>query len=131
MPPTIYVFPNGGEVSHYDYPKRKSFGETALIQELIPLIDRTYRTIASRGGRSLEGFSQGGRAAARYVFKYPGLFGSAAPMGGGHQDEKQVDENNGDEGTYQFEPHNNTYELARRYAKDRQYPLRIFIAVGD
>lgn len=129
--PMIYVFPNGGEVSHYDYPKLKSFGETAFIKELIPLIDRTYRTMASRDGRSLEGFSQGGRATARYLFKYPELFGSGAPMAGGHQYEKHVDENNGDEGMYQFEPHNNTYELARRYALDRKYPLRIFIAVGD
>ena len=65
------------------------------------------------------------------MFKYSETFGSAAPMGGGHQYEKQVDENDGNEGMYQFEPHNNTYELARRYAQDRKYPLRIFIAVGD
>lgn len=42
LPPMIYVFPNGGVVSHYDYPKLKSLGETAFIKELIPHIDKNY-----------------------------------------------------------------------------------------
>ena len=131
VPPAIYVFPNGGVVSHYDYPKLKSFGETAFIQELIPLIDRTYRTIATRAGRAIEGFSQGGRATARDMFKYPELFCSAAPMGGGHQYEKHISENGGDEGAYQFEPGNNTYDLAERYAKGSHPRLPILVVVGD
>jgi len=131
VPPTIYVFPNGGAVSHYDYPKLKSLGETAFIKELIPHIDKTYRTIASREGRALEGFSQGGRGTARYMFKYPELFCSAAPMGGGHQHEKRISENNGDEGDYQFEPENDTYHLAKKYAAENKNPVRIFVAVGD
>jgi endo-1,4-beta-xylanase len=131
VPPMIYVFPNGGVVSHYDYPKLKSLGETALIKELIPHIDKNYRTIASREGRALEGFSQGGRGTARYMFKYPELFCSAAPMGGGHQREKRISENNGDEGAYQFEPKNNTYDLARKFASESMLPLRIFVVVGD
>ncbi len=131
VPPMIYVFPNGGAVSHYDYPKLKSLGETAFIKELIPHIDKTYRTIASREGRALEGFSQGGRGTARYMFKYPEMFCSAAPMGGGHQHEKRISENNGDEGMYQFEPKNNTYDLAKKYAAEAKSPLRIFVVVGD
>jgi len=90
VPPAIYVFPNGGIVSHYDYPILKSPGETVFIRELIPHIDATYRTVASRNGRAVEGFSQGGRGTARYLFKYPELFCSAAPMGGGHQHEKRI-----------------------------------------
>ncbi len=131
VPPMIYVFPNGGVVSHYDYPKLKSLGETAFIKELIPHIDKNYRTIASREGRAVEGFSQGGRGTARYMFKYPELFCSAAPMGGGHQHEKRISENNGDEGAYQFEPKNNTWDLARKYAAESKLPLRILVVVGD
>src|ERR1022692_201573 len=131
VPPMIYVFPNGGVVSHYDYPKLKSLGETAFIKELIPHIDKNYRTIASREGRAVEGFSQGGRGTARYMFKYPELFCSAAPMGGGHQHEKRISENNGDEGAYQFEPKNNTYDLAKKYAAESKLPLRILVVVGD
>lgn len=131
VPPMIYVFPNGGAVSHYDYPKLKSLGETAFIKELIPHIDKTYRTIASREGRAVEGFSQGGRGTARYMFKYPELFCAAAPMGGGHQHEKRISENNGDEGMYQFEPKNNTYDLANKFAAESKSTLRILVVVGD
>jgi endo-1,4-beta-xylanase len=131
VPPMIYVFPNGGIVSHYDYPKLKSLGETAFIKELIPHIDKTYRTIASREGRAVEGFSQGGRGTARYMFKYPELFCSAAPMGGGHQHERRISENNGDEGQYQFEPKNNTYDLPKKFAAESKLPLRILVVVGD
>ncbi len=97
VPSMIYVFVNGGEMSHYDFPAKKSFGETAFVKELIPHIDATYRTIAKREGRGLEGFSQGGRGTARIMFKYPQLFCSAAPMGGGHQHEKHAAENEGRE----------------------------------
>jgi poly(3-hydroxybutyrate) depolymerase len=132
VPPMIYVFINGGEMSHYDFPTRKSYGETAFVKELIPHIDATYRTIASREGRGLEGFSQGGRGAARIMFKYPELFCTAAPMGGGQQHEKHAAEHEGRETSgVQFEPGNNTYDLARKYAaRKNEYPLRILVAVG-
>lgn len=130
--PMIYVFVNGGAMSHYDFPALKSYGETALVKELIPHIDATYRTIASRAGRGLEGFSQGGRGTGRIVLKYPELFCSAAPMGGGHQHEKHAAENDGRETSgVQFEPGNNTYDLARVYAKRKEAPsLKILVAFG-
>lgn len=131
VPPAIYVFPNGGHVSHYDYPQIKSWGETAFFDGLIPHVDATYRTIADRSGRAVEGFSQGGRGTARYMFKHPELFCSCAPMGGGHQHEKRVSENNGDEGAYQFEPGNNTWDLAQQYAAKPQPPLNILVVVSD
>lgn len=130
--PMIYVFVNGGEMSHYDFPAKRSFGETAFVKELIPHIDLTYRTIANRQGRGIEGFSQGGRGTARIMFKYPELFCSAAPMGGGHQHEKHAAENQGREtaGT-QFELGHNSYDLAKAYAPRLQIsPLRILIAFG-
>ena len=81
--PMIYVFVNGGPVSHYNLPDRRhAMGADVFIRELIPHIDRTYRTIASRKGRGIEGFSQGGRGTARLMFRYPELFCSAAPGGG-------------------------------------------------
>ena len=42
--------------------------------ELIPQIDKSMRTIATREGRILEGFSMGGYGAARIGFKHPELF---------------------------------------------------------
>ena len=82
----IYVFVNGGPVSHYNMPEQpNAMGEDVFVKELIPHIDATYRTIASREGRGLEGFSQGGRGTTRIMFRYPELFGSAAPGGAGHK----------------------------------------------
>ena len=48
--------------------------ESVVIRDLIPHIDATYRTIASREGRAIEGHSMGGYGALRLAFKYPGLF---------------------------------------------------------
>ncbi len=46
--------------------------------ELIPLIDRTYRTRADREGRVIAGFSMGGGGAVRLALKHPDLFSAAA-----------------------------------------------------
>jgi len=133
VPPMIYVFSNGGVVSHYDFPEKKSLGETSLIKELIPYIDGHYRTVASRGGRGLEGFSQGGRATGRLMFKYPELFVSAAPMGGGHQHEKDISDTKGHESPNLFFSNwkTNSYDTARVYAAAKDVPkVNIFVAFG-
>lgn len=132
IPPTIYVFVNGGPVSHYNYPGMKhGQGEDVFIKELIPHIDKTYRTIPSRDGRGLEGFSQGGRGTARIMFKHPQLFCSAAPGGGGHATEKRISENDGRESEkLKFAKGDNTWDLATRYARTKQPPLRILVFVG-
>lgn len=130
--PMIYVFANGGAMSHYDYPALGSFGETAFFNELIPQVDANYRTIKKREGRGVEGGSQGGRGAARYMFKHPEMFISAVPMFGGHQHEKTASENNGAESeSVVFEPGNNSWDLARAYALNPVRPLQILVVVGD
>jgi len=73
--PMILVLPNGGQATFYkDSADGKFPAETLIIRELIPHIDATYRTIAARGGRAIEGFSMGGRGSTRLALKYPGLF---------------------------------------------------------
>jgi Putative esterase len=49
--------------------------ESVLVKELIPHIDATYRTVAGRQGRAVDGFSMGGFGAAHLGFKYPEVFG--------------------------------------------------------
>jgi S-formylglutathione hydrolase FrmB len=74
-PPMILVMPNGGKYTYYkDSADGRYRGETTIIRELIPHIDQTYRTIAAREGRAIEGFSMGGRGATRLAMKYPDLF---------------------------------------------------------
>lgn len=131
VPEMIYVFVNGGKVSHYNTPQFDSFGEDVFVEELIPHIDKTYRTIAKRESRGLEGFSQGGRGTTRIMFKHPDLFSSCAPGGAGHSTEKSISENNGRENeNLVFAEGYNTWDLARAYAKNPKPPLRILIHVG-
>ena len=74
-PEMILVFPNGGKTTHYkDSYDGKSMAETTVITELIPHIDSKYRTIATRHGRCIEGFSMGGRGSTQLALKYPELF---------------------------------------------------------
>ncbi len=139
--PVIFVWANGGRVSWYDY--EESRGEEVFVRELIPHIDRTYRTLAHRGGRGLQGFSQGGRGTTRIMFKYPHLFISAAPGGPGYAVEKLVFENDGVERdprarpaesarSLDFGKGNDAYSLARSYAQDGlQPPLNIMIWLGN
>ena len=52
------------------------------MDELIPHIDSTYRTIASREGRTISGFSMGGGVAGSMAFRYPELFSSVTAYAG-------------------------------------------------
>lgn len=75
LPPMIMVFPSGGRGTlYYDSADGTIMAETSIIKELIPLIDRDYRTIANRRARAIEGFSMGGFGALKLGFKYPDLF---------------------------------------------------------
>ncbi|MCD8387652.1 MAG: hypothetical protein LUD17_12295 [Bacteroidales bacterium] len=56
--------------------------EDVLMHDMIPYVDSHYRTIASREGRALEGFSMGGGATLRLAFKYPEVFGAASSVAG-------------------------------------------------
>lgn len=132
--PRIHVFVNGGSEGYFDY--GESQGESSFVRELIPHVDRTYRTIDNRNGRALEGFSMGARGAARVVFKYPELFCSAAAMSGGHQKERQMSEDAGREarGTAVLvhEPTNNSWDLARRFVERGMTPgLDVLVVVGS
>lgn len=133
MSPAIYVFPNGGPVSHYNIPGDSSAqGADVFIKELIPHVDARYRTIADRSGRALEGFSQGGRATMRLSLRYPELFCSAAAGGGGYATEKRISEEGGYENPkLKFAEGDNTWDLARGYAKGDYPKVRWMIYVGD
>ena len=93
--PSIYVFVNGGPVSYYNSGARNSLAVDVFVKELIPHIDATYRTISSRAGRAIQGFSAGGRGTTRIMFQYPELFVSAAPGGSAYGVEKQISESGG------------------------------------
>ncbi|MBM3808499.1 MAG: esterase family protein [Acidimicrobiia bacterium] len=75
VPPMIVVFVNGLSRRLWTNSRDgRAPIETVFIEELIPLVDQTMRTIARREGRILEGFSMGGYGAARIGFRHAELF---------------------------------------------------------
>lgn len=56
--------------------------ETLIIEELIPHIDDTWRTVANRQGRAIEGFSMGGYGAAYLGVRYSDQFSSVSILAG-------------------------------------------------
>lgn len=87
IPPMILVFPNGLATSLWSDSKDGRWPvETVLVREVIPLVDRSCRTLATREGRLVEGFSMGGYGAARLGFRHPDVFGSVSVLAGGPLD---------------------------------------------
>jgi endo-1,4-beta-xylanase len=75
MPPAIIVLVQGDNEGWYvDAQDGSRPMESILIKDLIPYIDRHYRTIPTRAGRAIEGHSMGGYGALHIGFKYPDLF---------------------------------------------------------
>jgi len=78
--PAILVFPDGGDSYWIDSDPVTGFGaiERAFVEELIPYVDSTYRTIPTRRTRAIGGLSMGGYGALRIAFGHPELFGAVA-----------------------------------------------------
>ena len=56
--------------------------EDHFFQEFIPHIDKTYRTIASKEGRAIAGYSMGGGGATVYAQRHPEVFQSSYSTSG-------------------------------------------------
>lgn len=84
IPPMIVVFPHGLPAGMWMDSKDGSTPiESILIKDLIPHLDACLRTIASREGRLLEGFSMGGYGVARLGFRYPQTFAGVLMLAAG------------------------------------------------
>ncbi|MEG2102899.1 MAG: alpha/beta hydrolase-fold protein, partial [Flavobacterium sp.] len=69
---------------YFDSPIDSAFKyETYIINELVPFIDKKYKTIATREARAITGLSMGGHGALYLSFKHQDVFGAAGSMSGG------------------------------------------------
>ncbi len=75
IPPAVIVMPDAGTSWFVD---RKQKMETAVIDELIPDVERNLRVANERSGRLVGGLSMGGYGALRLALKYPERFVAAA-----------------------------------------------------
>lgn len=138
-PRMIMVLPNGGHSTFYKDSADGRFPmESIFLKELVPHIDQEYRTIASREGRCIEGFSMGGRGATRLAVKHPQMFCSLFCQAGNvphllnTYDETPADLRPGlllgaDRGNWEA---NDVYALTTRHAAEVRRSLRIQIACG-
>lgn len=79
----IVVMPEGNNSWYVDsatVPTDKY--ESYILQELIPDVQRRYRTIEARYGRAIAGLSMGGYGAVKFGLKYPDRFAFAGSVSG-------------------------------------------------
>ena len=60
--------------------------EKVLLNDIIPFVEKKFRTIQNRNARAIAGFSMGSMQAARISFTNPDLFGSLGILSGFLQD---------------------------------------------
>src|SRR5947209_1333322 len=80
--PFIIVVPEGKDGWYTDGTAANEKFESYFVEELIPDVDRRFRTVASREGRAVAGLSMGGYGSLKFGLKHPELFAFAASMSG-------------------------------------------------
>ncbi|MGZ5438341.1 MAG: alpha/beta hydrolase [Candidatus Aminicenantales bacterium] len=78
IPPMIIVMPDGGVTFYINDAAGKVRYEDMFVQDLIPYIDATYRTRASREFRGIAGLSMGGWGTLVQSLRHPELFAAGA-----------------------------------------------------
>ena len=92
---------------YFDSPIDPTFKyETYIIDELVPFIDKKYKTIAGLEGRAISGLSMGGHGALYLSFKHQEVFGAAGSMSGG------VD----------FRPFSEKWDIKKRLGSITEFP---------
>lgn len=126
----IFVFVNGGHWSLYrDSDTSYVKSESHLIKELIPAIDKRYRTIPDRDGRAIFGFSMGGGGSMRLALKYPELFCAAGSFSGALNYARNQD--TGEATTAQIiYPNDNVHHWAVINQEKIRNLMGIFLTVG-
>lgn len=80
LPPVIIIVP--GQLLGYG-------SDTALTKDLVPYVDRKFRTIQNRQHRVTGGISNGAAVAVRMAFQYPETFSSVLLLSGGLSEAEQ------------------------------------------
>jgi len=78
IPPMIIVMPDGGVSFYINDSRGQVRYEDMFIQELIPHIDKTYRTRPKREFRGISGLSMGGWGSLVLSMRHPDLFTACA-----------------------------------------------------
>ena len=102
--PMIVVMPNGNpnqraantlgletiQMDRQD-PKWQNAYVNSLVNEIVPFIDKEYRTIAKADGRAIAGLSMGGGHTTSATILYPGVFNYICPLSCGIRESDHLD----------------------------------------
>ena len=78
IPPLIIVMPDAGVSWYINDHRNKVRDEDMFIRELIPHIDKTYRTRPKKEFRGVAGLSMGGWGALVFSMRHPDMFAACA-----------------------------------------------------
>ena len=82
----IVVMPDGGNSWYINWAKsdegQKNAWDDCIVKDLVGHVDATYRTIAAREGRAINGLSMGGYGALAVGLRHPDLFCSIGSHSG-------------------------------------------------
>jgi enterochelin esterase-like enzyme len=80
--PMIIVMPdaNTGRRGYFNSPKGDFLYEDFFFQELIPFIEKTYKTRSEKQFRAVAGLSMGGGGTVIYALHHPEMFATACPL---------------------------------------------------
>ncbi len=78
----IIVMPDGntGQRGYFNSPKGDWNYEDFFFQELMPYVEKTYRTRTDKRYRAIAGLSMGGGGSFIYALHHPELFSAACPL---------------------------------------------------
>jgi putative tributyrin esterase len=90
----IVVMPEGGDGWYTDsVSENNDRYESYIIEELIPEIDKKFRTVADRKNRFIAGLSMGGYGAIKFGLKRPDLFSLVGSFSGALEPASWTDKN--------------------------------------
>jgi putative tributyrin esterase len=78
----LFIVPDGHNSWYTNSADKKKNYEDYILNELIPHVERKYRTLTSRHGRVIAGLSMGGYGAIKLALKYPARFILAGSFSG-------------------------------------------------
>ncbi|GIH20637.1 alpha/beta hydrolase [Rugosimonospora africana] len=112
--------------------------ETALVRDLVPAVDAAYRTIATREGRVVGGYSMGGAGALRLALAHQRLFAHAlvlspavyVPLPPADSNTRAFGAYGSGERVFDEDTYRRLSYPALLPSVDPTLPLHLFIAVG-
>lgn len=139
--PMIIVMPNAWDTWYVNQYDGKAPYEDMFFEELIPYIEKTYRTRTTKEFRAIAGLSMGGYGSFLYTLHHPDMFSACAPLSAALFEDKGMEARKGNSdqdlffrlygpGTKHWKKNSVLYLLSG-LNKDNLPQVRYYIDCGD